>query len=123
MSTGKNSRPLIDVAAFGNLAMEEVEGLLAAMLKREDLLRLHPRIQTEFGSFGDDENKMSHFITALQAHVSKEFNVSPQVGVELIRSATTLFPDTAKLAQYVKHKTAHLKALWELVMRLLTWSY
>jgi len=52
---------------------------------------------------GEDEKEMSRFTTALQSHVATEFNVDPVVGIELIRSASTLFPETAKLAHYVRH--------------------
>lgn len=97
---------LVDKDTLEHMDLEEVETLLAAMLKREDELRLHHRIQEQFGSFGEHEQRMSMFTTSLQAHVSNEFNVDPQVGIQLIRSATTLFPETAQLAHYVKHNRA-----------------
>ncbi|CAB9519913.1 expressed unknown protein [Seminavis robusta] len=93
----------LDRIGLEKLAPEEAKDLLAALLQREDRLRLHPRIQAVFGSIGESEQEMSRFTTALQAHVASEFNVDEVVGVELIRSATTLFPDTAKLAHYVRH--------------------
>jgi hypothetical protein len=42
----------------------------------------------------------------LQAHVCGEFNVDPLVGIQLIRSATSIFPETAKIAHYVRHNRA-----------------
>jgi hypothetical protein len=96
----------VDKDALEHIDLTEVETLLAAMLMREDKLRLHPRIQQQFGTFGENEQMMSMFTTALQAHVSIEFNVDPHVGIQLIRSATSLFPETAKLAHYVKHNRA-----------------
>jgi len=93
----------VDRNLLETLDPDEVNKLLASMLKRENSLRLHPRVQTVLGSIGEDEQEMSLFTTALQAHVATEFNVDPAVGIELIRSASTLFPETAQLAHYVRH--------------------
>lgn len=46
---------------------------------------------------------MSNFTTMLQAHVAWEFKVDQRVGIELIRSASSLFPEVAKIAHYVRH--------------------
>jgi len=45
-------------------------------------------------------------VTMLQEHVSLEFKVDPKVGVELIRSAVSLFPEDEELKSiphYVRH--------------------
>lgn len=93
----------IDRASLGNYSLEDVEQRLAAILQRENALRLHPRVQAAYGAIGENEEEMSTFTTALQAHVATEFNVDAAVGVELIRSASTLFPETAKLVHYVRY--------------------
>lgn len=96
-------RDYVDISRLEAMEVEEAKILLAAILRRENNLRLHPRVQAVFGSLGEDETAMSQFITALQRHVAREFHVDPIVGTELIRSAATLFPETAKLAHYVRH--------------------
>jgi hypothetical protein len=94
----------VDRSYLETLGIEDVKRLLSAMLKREDSMRLHPTVQSELGDIGENEQKMSEFTTALQAHVATEFNVDPVVGIELIRSATTLFPEMAnKYSHYVRH--------------------
>ena len=95
--------PRLNRTSLEQLDVDEAEQLLAKMLRRENALRLHPSVQAEYGRMGEDEFEMTRFTTALQAHVSREFNVDPAVGIELIRSATTLFPETAQLAHYVRH--------------------
>jgi len=49
--------------------------------------------QAMFGRIGEKHEEFNMFVTELQAHVSLEFHVDPSVGVELIRSAVSLFPD------------------------------
>jgi hypothetical protein len=104
MPTEKDkSEKLVDQPLLQKLPVESAERLLAAMLRRENELRLHPRVQAAYALIGEDEAEMSSFTTALQAHVAAEFNVDPVVGIELIRSASTLFPETANLAHYVRY--------------------
>jgi len=93
----------VDREVLQNLPVEDVRQLLAAMLQRENELRLHPDVQSEFGRIGEDECELSRFVAELQAHVASEFNVDANVGIELIRSASTLFPEIAQLAHYVRH--------------------
>ena len=93
----------IDALSLQKLPVDYAEHLVAAMLWRENEMRLHSKVQAAFAIIGEDEEEMSRFTIALQAHVSSEFNVDPAVGIELIHSASTLFPETAKLAHYVRH--------------------
>jgi hypothetical protein len=102
-STEDKALQFVDSTSLQSKRVEDVEQLLAAMLRRENELRLHPQVQEVYGNIGDDEEEMSRFTTALQAHVASEFNVDTIVGIELIRSASSLFPETAKLAHYVRH--------------------
>lgn len=103
MPTASN-RPeeFVDRAVIESWPLENVRELLAAMLRRENGLRLHPRVQSALGDIGENEEELSRFMAELQAHVASEFHVDPVVGMELIRSASSLFPDTAQLAHYVR---------------------
>lgn len=92
----------VNRASLEDMSVDDARKLMAAMLQRENELRLHPHVQSEFGRIGENEKEMSSFVDALQAHVASEFNVDPNVGINLIRSASTLFPETAKLAHYVR---------------------
>ena len=96
-------RSLVDRSTLLDLKRDEAEQILASILRRENALRLHPRVQAAYGIMGENEEEMSNFTTALQAYVSSEFNVEPTLGIELIRSASTLFPETAKIAHYVRY--------------------
>lgn len=95
-------RPFVDRSTLAQLNREEAEERLALLLRRENALRLHPRVQAVYGLIGEDEAEMTDFTTSLQAFVSSEFNVEPSLGIELIRSASTLFPETARIAHYVR---------------------
>ena len=101
--TSNRPEKTIDKTALECMPVDSVKELLEAMIIRENELRLHSLVQVALGKIGEDEGKMSSFITDPQTHVANEFNVDPLVGINLIRSATSLFPETAKLAHYVKH--------------------
>jgi hypothetical protein len=93
----------MDQSNLSEFTLDEVEKILAKLLRRENEIRLHPAIQAEYGRMKENESEMSHFTTELQRYVCQEFNVDPNMGIELIRSATVLFPETAKLAHYVRY--------------------
>lgn len=93
----------VNRASLEHMQVEDARQLLTAMLLREDEIRLHPRVQTEFERIGENESELSNFVDALQARVASEFNVDADVGTELIRSASTLFPETAELVHYVRY--------------------
>jgi len=64
------------------------------------------QVQEAYRLIGDSEGGLSEFTTQIQAHVSREFNVDPKIGIELIRSAVSLFPDDAEIKSiphYVRH--------------------
>jgi len=71
----------------------QIREILIDMLRREDELRLSNPVQAEFGRIGEMHEDFNSFVTAIQSHVSLEFKVDPTVGVELIRSAVSLYPD------------------------------
>jgi hypothetical protein len=100
---GKHQGERINQDVLETLDVEDVRQLLVNMLKFEESLRLHPQIQAVYGSMGENEAEMCRFTDALQAHVAQTFDFDAQVGIHLIRSASTLFPETAKLAHYVRH--------------------
>jgi len=55
---------------------------------------------------GDCEQSLSAFTEELQIQVCREFGLDPNVGVELIRSAVSLFPDDVEIRSiphYVRH--------------------
>ena len=99
----ERAKERVDRDSLESLQIEDAKQLLMAMLQREDELRLHPRVQSKIGAIGENEEEMSRFTTALQGHVASEFNVDPIVGIELLHSASTLFPDIAQIAHYVRH--------------------
>jgi len=85
---------------------QEIRALLVDMLRREDEYRLGKKVQEAYRLIGDSEGGLSDFTTQIQAHVSREFNVDPKIGIELIRSAVSLFPDDAEIKSiphYVRH--------------------
>ncbi len=73
---------------------------MEALLRREDALRLHPKVQAAYTLIGESEDELSRFTTALQAHVASELCVDAPLGIDLIRSASVLFPDVAQIAHY-----------------------
>ena len=76
-------------------------------VKFSDKLRFHPIVQAAYGQIGEDEMSMVSFTTALQEYVSSKFGVEPSLGIQLIRSAVSLFPESAKnLSHYVHHNRA-----------------
>ena len=91
----------IDAAALEAMPSEEVRALVEALLRREDALRLHPKVQAAYTLIGESEEELSRFTTALQAHVASELCVDAPLGIDLIRSASVLFPDVAQIAHYV----------------------
>jgi hypothetical protein len=93
----------IDAAALEAMPSEEVRALVEALLRREDALRLHPKVQAAYTLIGESEEELSRFTTALQAHVASELCVDAPLGIDLIRSASVLFPDVAQIAHYVRH--------------------
>jgi len=94
----------------------QIREILVDMLRREDELRLSSDCQAEFGRIGEAHYDFNSFVTALQAHVSLEFSVDPSVGVELIRSAVSLYPGDEEILQiphYVRNnrcKAGNLEA-------------
>lgn len=85
---------------------EEIRPLLIDMLKREDELRLHSKVQEVYSDIGDDETELSIFTEVLQKHVCHEFMVDPSIGIELIRCAVSLFPkdeEIKNIPHYVRH--------------------
>jgi hypothetical protein len=96
-------RFLIDAATLEAMPSEEVRALVEALLRREDELRLHPKVQAAYTLIGESEEELSRFTTALQAHVASEMGVDAPLGIDLIRSASVLFPDVAQIAHYVRH--------------------
>lgn len=88
------------------LEKKEIRAILVDMLRREEELRLCSEVQRTFGKIGEAHEDFNAFVTLLQEHVSLEFKVDPKVGVELIRSAVSLFPDDEELKSiphYVRH--------------------
>lgn len=88
------------------LTKPEIREILIDMLRREEELRLCPEVQLNFGKIGEAHEDFNSFVTMLQEHVSLEFKVDPKVGVELIRSAVSLFPEDEELKSvphYVRH--------------------
>lgn len=85
-------------------SIKECKQIVKNMLEREEEMRLHPSVQAAYGRIGEDETSMVSFTTALQSCVATEFNVECDLGIELIRSAASLFPDIAKnVSHYVCH--------------------
>jgi hypothetical protein len=97
------------------LNKQQIRVILVDMLRREEELRLSTPCQTMFGKIGEQHHHFNDFVSRLQAHVSLEFQVDPQVGVELIRSAVSLYPEDDEIKSiphYVRHnrcKAGHLK--------------
>lgn len=93
----------IDSSKLETMQIEGVKNRLEMMLKYEDEMRLHPLVQDEYGRIGEDEQQMVTFTTELQAFVSKECHTEASVGIDLMRSASSLFPDIAQISHYVRH--------------------
>jgi len=97
------------------LNKEQIRSILVDVLRREEEMRLSPPCQKEFGQIGETHEKFNIFTTRLQSQCSLEFHVDPTVGVELIRSAVSLFPDDEEIKSiphYVRHnrcRAGHLK--------------
>lgn len=88
------------------MTKDHIRVILVDMLKREDELRLSPPCQEMFGRIGEQHHRFNTFVSNLQSHVSLEFLVDPSVGVELIRSAVSLYPDDEEIKSiphYVRH--------------------
>lgn len=104
------------MSVLQTLNKAQIREILVDMLRREDELRLCNPAQAEFGRIGERHEDFNSFVTALQAHVSLEFQVDPAIGVELIRSAVSLYPDDDEIKSiphYVRNnrcKAGFLKA-------------
>lgn len=98
----------LDAAALQVLAEEEVRALLESILKREDALRLHPKVQAAYTLLGETETALSSLTAAVQARVGREHGLAPpSLASQLLRSATTLVPDLAiSISHYVKYNRA-----------------
>jgi len=97
--------PALDLLALQKLSKPEIRAILADMLARENELRLSPLAQECFAQIAERHSMFNSYVTELQQSVCREFGVDPSVGVELIRSAVSLFPDDKELQQiphYVK---------------------
>jgi len=102
LEAAKRKQPL----QLTGMKKEEIRPLLIDMLKREDELRLHSKVQEVYSDIGDDETELSLFTEELQKHVSHEFMVDPTIGIELIRCAVSLFPgdeEIKSIPHYVRH--------------------
>jgi len=100
MRNDQNTSPLL------GMNKETLRPLLIQVLKREDELRLHQKVQGCYQQIGDDETALSRFTEQLQVHVCREFNLDPKVGIELIRSAISLYPqdeEIRNIPHYVRH--------------------
>ena len=93
----------IDNKKLQSMTMNECKNIVESMLRREEELRLHDSVQAMYGRIGEKERDLVRFTTALQAHVASEFNVQEVIGIELMRSASSLFPDIAQISHYVRH--------------------
>jgi hypothetical protein len=99
------AEPTFDLKVLQKYTKPEIRTLLADMLARENEMRLSPLSQQCFAKIGERHDLFNKFVTKLQERVCLEFGVDPSVGVELIRSAVSLFPDDKELhqiAHYVK---------------------
>lgn len=101
--------------ALQKLNKQQIRSILVDVLRREEELRLSPPCQKAFGKIGEKQEKFNIFTTRLQSQCSLEFLVDPVVGVELIRSAVSLFPEDEEIRtipHYVRHnrcKAGHLQ--------------
>jgi len=100
----------LDQRAIEALTEAEARDLLGSMLRREDELRLHPKVQaaytlmeTKHGPFAEF-GPYAELTVALQARVCREHGiVDVALGLKLLRSAYTLAPDLAtQLAHWFK---------------------
>jgi hypothetical protein len=88
------------------MSKDQIRPVLIQLLKREDELRLHPKVQKTYSLIGDDETQLSEFTANLQMYACKEFGLDPKIGIELIRSAVSLFPqdeEIKNIPHYVRH--------------------
>eukprot|EP00656_Telonema_subtile_P053757 TRINITY_DN7857_c0_g1_i1.p1 TRINITY_DN7857_c0_g1~~TRINITY_DN7857_c0_g1_i1.p1 ORF type:complete len:178 (-),score=53.84 TRINITY_DN7857_c0_g1_i1:658-1191(-) len=110
------SPPTLGMKQLQQLSKPQIRGILKDLLRREDELRLSAPAQACFAQIGEAHELFNDYVTMLQAHTCREFSVDPEVGVELIRSAVSLFPDDDELHQiphYVRHnrcKRGHLNS-------------
>lgn len=108
------SAPTLALQQLQQRTKPQIRTILRDLLRREDELRLSAGVQACFAQIGEAHELFNDYVTMLQAHTCREFSVSPEVGVELIRSAVSLFPDDTELHQiphYVRHnrcKRGHL---------------
>lgn len=71
------------------------------MLRRDDELRLSPATQARYAAVGDDGDAKSRITDQVQAQVATEFGFGDNVteGVDLMRSASYLFPHDEEIRQ------------------------
>lgn len=69
------------------------------MLMREDVLRLADATQRKYSACGDDGGAKERVTSAVQRRVVSEFGLDPAEGLELLRSATALFPDDEEVVR------------------------
>jgi len=98
------------------LNKDEIRVILVDILRREEELRLSSICQESFGLIGEAHEEFNAFVTALQGHASMEFRMDPAVGVELIRSAVSLYPEdkaisSGQYSHYVRHNRCRMGEL------------
>lgn len=83
-----------------------VRALLLRMLAREDALRLADATQRKYAACGDEGAGKLLVTAAVQRRVVREFGLDAAEGLELLRSATALFPDdrgVVRAAHWLRH--------------------
>jgi len=83
-----------------------VRALLLRMLVREDGLRLSDETQRLYAACADNSAGKERVTTAVQRRVVREFGLEVDEGLDLLRSATALFPDDEEVvrsAHWLRH--------------------
>lgn len=76
-----------------------VRSLLIKMLRREDELRLSDAVQRKYADSPDDYTSKEHVTLKVQHQVCREFGFTSDLkeGLDLLRSASALFPGDQEL--------------------------
>lgn len=90
----------------------KVRALLIAMLVRENELRLSDQTQAAYARYPEDSSRKDQVTIRVQRRVCTEFGFTHDIaeGLDLLRSATALFPDDEEVknsAHWLKYNICY----------------
>jgi hypothetical protein len=84
----------------------EIRRVLIDLLRYENKVRLSARVRENLGQIGEDDEAFDDYMQDLQEQVCVDCGVDPSIGVDLLQSASSLFPGDQQVlesANYLRY--------------------